>query len=194
MTVPGRTSPRRLKSIRHSLTFTAIMRRPSTRREHRPGHSGPCHVDGERAEEFRTCHDGRPVALFQGRFREASVDLSHALELRDDTTAMLFRYLASARSGRKEEALAESAESLNASGFRVWPYAFIELYLGKRSPEEMLTAAEKVSDRCLAQFHVGEWHALRRKFREAVAALNAAAEYAGRIQQNTGRPPRNWRA
>jgi hypothetical protein len=40
----------------------------------------------------------------------------------------------------------------------------------------MLAAAVKRSDRCLAQFYVGEWHTLKGNSRDATAALGAAAE------------------
>jgi hypothetical protein len=67
---------------------------------------------------------------------------------------------------------------------RVWPYASIELYLGKRSPDEMLAAAVKVSDRSLTQFHVGEWYALQGNSGKAVTA---PSRYARRILSNTER-------
>ena len=112
----------------------------------------------------------------KGDFEGASADLLHALELRDDIYAMLFRYLARAHAGEREAAEAELAQNARRSKVKVWPYAFIELYLGKRSPDAMLAAAVKVSDRCLTQFHVGEWHALRSQSTEATTALSMVVE------------------
>jgi lipoprotein NlpI len=112
----------------------------------------------------------------KGDFKGASANLLHALELKDDLYVMLFRYLARAHIGEREAAEAELAENARRWKVRVWPYAFIELYLGKRSPEAMLNAALRRSDRCLVQFHVGEWHALRSQSAEAMTALSAAVE------------------
>jgi lipoprotein NlpI len=104
----------------------------------------------------------------------------HALELRTDVYGILFRYLARARAGESADAeLADNARRIGLS-LRVWPYAFIELYLGKRSPDEMLKAASKTTDRCLAYFYIGEWHILRNELAEAEANLNGAAELCSR--------------
>ena len=65
---------------------------------------------------------------------------------------------------------------LQRTKFRLWPYAFIELYLGKRSAQDLLKAAANRSDRCLPQFYVGEWFALNGNSGEALALLNAATE------------------
>jgi tetratricopeptide (TPR) repeat protein len=113
-------------------------------------------------------------------FKGASANLLHALELKDDLYVILFRYLARAHSGERDAAEAELAESARRWKVRVWPYALIELYLGKRSPEAMLDAAVKRSDRCMVQFHVGEWHALRSQSAEALTALRGAAEICSR--------------
>ena len=57
-----------------------------------------------------------------------------------------------------------------------WPYAVVELYVGKRSPSATLDAAIKPDDRCEAQFYIGEWHVLKGNVDEAQTALKAAVE------------------
>jgi tetratricopeptide (TPR) repeat protein len=104
---------------------------------------------------------------------------SAGLESKADVYGILFRYLARARGGdapdSAESELADKARRVGLS-FRVWPYAFIELYLGQRSPDEMLKAAVKTTDRCLAHFYVGEWHLLRKELADATSNLKAASE------------------
>jgi tetratricopeptide (TPR) repeat protein len=114
--------------------------------------------------------------FYKGDFKLASADLLHALELKDDLYVMLFRYLARAHTGEGEAAEAELAENAQRWKVKVWPYAFIELYLGKRSPDAMLAAAVRQSDRCLVQFYVGEWHTLKGNSGEAMTALSTAVE------------------
>jgi tetratricopeptide (TPR) repeat protein len=108
---------------------------------------------------------------------------SAGLESKADVYGILFRYLARARGGdaadSAESELADKARRVGLS-FRVWPYAFIELYLGQRSPDEMFKAAVKRTDRCLAHFYVGEWHLLRKEIADAASDLKAAAELCSR--------------
>jgi len=56
-----------------------------------------------------------------------------------------------------------------------WPYAVMELYLGKRSPGATLDAAVKANDRCEAQFYIGQWHILKGNLAEARPALQNVA-------------------
>jgi tetratricopeptide (TPR) repeat protein len=114
----------------------------------------------------------------KGDFKAAADDLSRALQIRSDPSTVLFRYLARAHAGEREAAETELAEIARSATIqiRVWPCAVTELYLGKRSPEDMLAAARTVSARCTTQFFVGEWHALRSQSAEARAALSRAVE------------------
>ena len=112
----------------------------------------------------------------RGDFGKASADFSRVLELRADVYTILFRYLARAHLGEAEAAKAELAANAERTKFRLWPYAFIELYLGKRSAQDLLNTAIKRSDRCLAQFYVGEWFTLNGSSVEAVELLNSATE------------------
>ena len=111
----------------------------------------------------------------RGDFKGASIDLLRSLELRnDDVYAMLFRHLAKARAGEAGEAeLEANAGRLKT---REWPYAVIELCLGKRSPTATLDAAVTPGDRCEAQFYIGQWHVLKASKAEAETALKVAVE------------------
>ena len=82
--------------------------------------------------------------------------------------------MAKVRAGEAGEAELEA----NAGRLKTkeWPYAVIELYLGKRSPTATLDAAVKLGDRCEPQFYIGQWHILKASKAEAEAALKVAVE------------------
>jgi lipoprotein NlpI len=79
---------------------------------------------------------------------------------------------------RGGETLAVAELEANAGRLKTkeWPYAVIELYLGRRSPELMLDAAGKPDEQCVAQFYSGEWYILQNKSAEARAALRKVVE------------------
>jgi lipoprotein NlpI len=109
----------------------------------------------------------------KGDFKGAAVDMLRAIELEDDPYAMLFRYLARTRAG--EMAAAELAANAGRLPTKEWPYAALELYLGKRSPEATFDAAAEADDRCEAQFYIGEWHILKGNLAAARKALEVTA-------------------
>jgi lipoprotein NlpI len=127
-------------------------------------------------------HPGHAVAwehrgyarFYRGDFRDAAADLSHALELGDGANAMLFLFLARSRAG--EPAAAELAANARRLKTAAWPYALIELHLGRGTPETVLANATDQVQRCQAQFHIGEADILPGKLAEARAALHVAAE------------------
>ena len=57
-----------------------------------------------------------------------------------------------------------------------WPYAVIELFLGKRQPDATLAAASKPDEQCEASFYIGEWHILQSRPADAEPLLRKAAE------------------
>jgi lipoprotein NlpI len=110
----------------------------------------------------------------KGHFKEAATDLLRSIEQQDDGYAMLFRYLARSRAG----ASASSELEANASRLKdkTWPFAVIEFYLGKRSPQATLDAASKPDERCEAQFYIGQWHIVKGTPGAAAEPLKLAVE------------------
>jgi len=72
-----------------------------------------------------------------------------------------------------------------------WPYPVIEMFLGRSTPERVLSMASTPGERCEAQFYIGEWHLLRANSNMAAAPLRTAAaicpkdfdEYAGAVAE-----------
>src|SRR5262249_8611572 len=127
--------------------------------------------------------------FYVGNFEGAAESLLRATELDDDAYSVIWRYLARQHGGENGEAeLAANAERLKSKD---WPYPQIEIYLGQRLPEEVLSAANSPEARCEAQFYIGEWHLLRSDNGAAAAALHTAAsicpdnfdEYAGALAE-----------
>jgi tetratricopeptide (TPR) repeat protein len=112
--------------------------------------------------------------FYQGDFKAAAAALSRANELEDDAYSAIWRYLARERGGENGRA------ELEAKAARLtrekWPYPVIELYLGGRLPEQLLSLADKPEDRCEAEFYIGEWHLLRGDRASATTHLRAAAD------------------
>jgi lipoprotein NlpI len=118
----------------------------------------------------------------RGRAYQAKGDLQHALT--DFASAVagqpsnaypaLWLYLARARSDDAAAAteLAANAKRLETSE---WPYAVVELYLGRRTADAMLAAPATPEERCEAQFYLGEWKLLQDDRSAALEALTAAA-------------------
>jgi tetratricopeptide (TPR) repeat protein len=116
-----------------------------------------------------TAYEHRGYARFyRGDFNGAAADLSHSVELKDSAYPMLFLFLARSRFG--ETATPELEANAGRLKTKEWPYAVIELYLGRQQPDTTLGMAGKV-ERCQAQFYIGEWDLLRDDPTEAAAAL-----------------------
>ena len=95
------------------------------------------------------------------------------LKLKDDIYSAIWRYLARERAGENGAAELEAdAARLNSKD---WPYPVIELYLGRRSPAEVLSVASNPDENCDAQFYTGEWHLLHGNSAAAAIALRATA-------------------
>jgi hypothetical protein len=87
---------------------------------------------------------------------------------------MLFRYISRARLG--ENAASELEANASRLKTKEWPYAVIELYLGKRLPDATLAAASKPEEECEVNFYIGEWHILQSRPADAEPLLRKAAE------------------
>jgi tetratricopeptide (TPR) repeat protein len=117
----------------------------------------------------------RGVAYFGlGNFNAAATAALRAGELEEDAYFMIWLYLARERGG--EDGTAELGASAPRLKGKDWPYPVIELYLGQRSPAEVLSAASNPEEVCGAQFHGGEWHLLHGNPSAAAAALKNAVD------------------
>jgi tetratricopeptide (TPR) repeat protein len=144
------------------------------------GEYGRAIADYSRALElhpkFYYAYNKRGHAHFDtGDFAKASADFLHVIDgVGNSAYEMLLRYLARAR-------LASNAASeLEANASQLWstewPYAVIELYLGKRQPEATLAAASTPGEQCHADFYIGEWHILQNRPADAEPFLRKAVE------------------
>jgi tetratricopeptide (TPR) repeat protein len=112
--------------------------------------------------------------FYLGDFGAGAADMLRANNLEEWAYYMMWRYLARERAGENGSAeLQATAARLKSKD---WPYLVIELYLGRRSPADVLSAASNADERCEAQFYVGEWHLLRGNTTAAAAALQTAAD------------------
>jgi lipoprotein NlpI len=109
-------------------------------------------------------------------YAAAASDLARAVQLQpDDGYRVLWLYLARARAGDEfgRPELEKNAAKLTPSS---WPYPVVEMFIGIRTPEVTLAAANTPEARCEAQFYVGEWHLLRDTKAAATSALRAAVK------------------
>ena len=112
--------------------------------------------------------------FYRGDFAGAALKFHDAA---NGTSAypMLWLYLAETRRGAKNARgdLQKSAAALKPDE---WPFAVVELYLGRRSPAAMIAAGQTPAERCEAQFYLGQWQLLQQKRADAIRALRTAAE------------------
>jgi len=117
----------------------------------------------------------RGVALFdKGDFKRAAGDFLNATDIRDDAYAMMFRHLARARAG--ENAASELEANAGRLKTKAWPYAAIELLLGRRRPDATLAAATTPGETCEAHFYIGESLLLTGDTAGAGRSLRTAAD------------------
>jgi tetratricopeptide (TPR) repeat protein len=110
----------------------------------------------------------------KGQFKEASADFLRDIEIGGRAYPMLSHFLAQERAG--ETATPELEANAARLKTKEWPYAVIELYLGRRSPEAALAATSNAEERCQAYFFIGQWNILRGDRDEAAKALKVAAD------------------
>ncbi len=149
------------------------------------GENGLAIEDATSAFELVREGGGAAVALYTraeirfaiGDFVGAAADLAKTIELEDeaDVYDIVMLYLAHSRAG---DTAAEAEFKTNAAHLtaRDWPYPVVELYLGTRMPDAALEAATQPSERCEAQFYIGEWHLLKGQKTDAEAAFKVAME------------------
>jgi tetratricopeptide (TPR) repeat protein len=109
-----------------------------------------------------------------GNYDAAASDLGRVLLADDDAYAALWYFLANWRSGKQSPmALEVFASKLKPAE---WPYPVVQLFLGRKTPDQVLAAAGKPNELCEAQFYVGAWHAYRGERVAATAPLRAAVD------------------
>lgn len=125
--------------------------------------------------KYMEAYKSRGYARFAaGLFDKAADDFGKAADLADNSYAMIWSYLARARLGQDAAAdLSAAVARLNA---KEWPVPVIEFLLGRRSADDLRTAAGSATEQCEAAFYLGEWQVLRHNAAEATAALRGAAE------------------
>jgi lipoprotein NlpI len=128
-------------------------------------------LDSENIEAFKS----RAYLHFAAaNYTAAASDLARAVQLQpDDAYRVLWLYLARARAG-DEFGRAELERNAAKLTPKEWPYPVVELFIGIRTPEVTLAAADTPEARCEAQFYLGEWHLLRDTKAAATTALRAA--------------------
>jgi lipoprotein NlpI len=109
-----------------------------------------------------------------GNYDAAASDLGRVLLASDDAYAALWYYLANWRSG-KQSAMALEVFSSKLKPAE-WPYPVVQLFLGRKTPEQVLAAATQPNERREAQFYIGAWQALRGERAAAGAPLRAAID------------------
>ncbi len=114
------------------------------------------------------------MSFTKGDFQDAAADAIRAIEIEADANKILLRFLARARGG--EAAGPELDANAGRLKTKEWPFAVIEMLMGKSTPEATLRAARKPGEVCMAHFYIGEWHLLRDQKTEAATALQRAAD------------------
>jgi lipoprotein NlpI len=86
----------------------------------------------------------------------------------------LWRFVARARNGQNGH---DELETISAKiNHAEWPYAVVELYLGKKTEDETFAAAKTPAAQCEANFYVGEWLLLQNAQAKAAALLRKASD------------------
>jgi tetratricopeptide (TPR) repeat protein len=109
-----------------------------------------------------------------GNYDAAASDFGRVLVMSDDAYAALWQFLANWRTGRQSAMALETFTSKLKPA--EWPYPVVQLFLGRKTPDQLLTAAGEPGERCEAQFYIGAWHALRGERIAASAPLKAAVD------------------
>ncbi len=111
---------------------------------------------------------------FMADYAKAAADFRRAVDLETSAPAMIYRFLARARTG------ATSTAELEADATRLkskeWPYAAIEMFLAKRTPDATLSVADTPSQKCEAHYYTAHWHLQRGNQAAHVASLKSAAD------------------
>ncbi len=110
-------------------------------------------------------HNRGRAHFYRGQFAVAEKDFVEADRLKLDAYAVIWLYLTRARGGSNGQAeLANDAKRFTTGD---WPEPAIRLFLGRLSPESIMSAAtnpdskSQAEDQCEARFFIAEWHLIR---------------------------------
>lgn len=108
------------------------------------------------------------------RYEAAAADFASLLDSdAASAPAALWLYLARARAGDQAAAAAELAARAPKLRQPEWPFAAVELFLGRTTEAATLAAATRPQEHCEARIFVGEWHVLRGDAAAAAALLRS---------------------
>jgi lipoprotein NlpI len=118
-------------------------------------------------------HDRGLTRFYKGDFAGAADDLRKSNDLKPEPFTVLRMYIARARAGASN-ANTEFQKAVGDLEQKSWPRQVIEFYLGERSAESMVAAADNDERRCDAHFYLGQWQVMQNRQADAVASLRRA--------------------
>lgn len=102
------------------------------------------------------------LSFSMAHYAAAAADFTSVLDFdTGSAAAALWLYLARARGGDEAAAKADLAARAPKLRQPEFPYAAVELYLGRGTPEAVLAAASRPVEHCDARVFVSEWHLVR---------------------------------
>jgi len=125
--------------------------------------------------------------FYVGNFAKAATDFTQAYQGKSDGYSLLLTYLSLSRGGQSgKDELVRGASRLESKD---WPYPVVELFLGRKSLEDIRSIATNSDQQCEFQYYVGEWHLLhgekdpaRQAFQKAVNSCpKDYVEYRGAV-------------
>jgi lipoprotein NlpI len=119
-------------------------------------------------------HDRGLAHFYKGDFAASADDLRKSNDIKPESFTVLRLFIARSRSGVSAGASAEFDRAAAELKSKDWPRPIIQFYLGERSAESMVAAADTAERRCDAQFYLAEWHLVQNRRTEAADALRLA--------------------
>ncbi|MGG6898578.1 rhomboid family intramembrane serine protease [Rhizobium sp. BR 315] len=122
-----------------------------------------------RISELRAEYLADPfVQYFQGQYQMAADGFASKAKLNGSAAPYykLWRFIAQSR-GNDNRAAADLGDAANNVFPTSWPYPIYELFLGQRTPADVVAKATTNDKLCLAMFYIGEWYSLRKEVDEA---------------------------
>jgi tetratricopeptide (TPR) repeat protein len=110
--------------------------------------------------------------FYIGNFPKAAADFTQGYQGKIDSYSLLLTYLSLSRAGQDgKDELTRGASRLESKD---WPYPVIELFLGRKSLEDIRGVAANSDRQCEVQYYAGEWYLLHAEKEPARQALQTA--------------------